>query len=69
MVDRKTMKRAYDRKRRDSWEYNPRDKVYLEGTNITMDRPIKKLDKKRHNVTPQNGFKLSHGLSYRFRKV
>jgi hypothetical protein len=69
MVDRKTMNRAYDRKRGDSWEYNPGDKVYLEGTNITMDRPIKKLDKKRHNVTPRNGFKLSHGLSYRFRKV
>jgi hypothetical protein len=42
------MKRAYDRKRGESREYRPGDKVYLEGTNITTDRPIKKLDDKRH---------------------
>jgi Chromo (CHRromatin Organisation MOdifier) domain len=42
------MKRAYDKKRGESQEYQPRDKVYLEGTNITTDRPIKKFDDKRH---------------------
>ena len=42
------MKRAYDRKKGESREYQPRDKVYLEGTNITTDRPIKKFDDKRH---------------------
>jgi hypothetical protein len=39
-------KKAYDRKRGDPQEYKPGDKVYLEGTNITTDRPIKKLDDK-----------------------
>ena len=43
-----TMKRAYDKKKGESWEYQPGDKVYLEGTNITTDRPIKKLDDKCH---------------------
>jgi hypothetical protein len=42
------MKRNYDKKKGDSWEYAPGDKVWLEGTNITTDRPIKKLDDKRH---------------------
>jgi hypothetical protein len=40
------MKRAYDKKRGESQEYQPRDKVYLEGTDITTDRPIKKFDDK-----------------------
>jgi hypothetical protein len=43
-----TMKRNYDKKKGDSREYAPGDKVWLEGTNITTDRPIKKLDDKRH---------------------
>ena len=42
-----TMKRAYD-KRGELWEYKPGDRVYLEGTNITTDQPIKKLDDKWH---------------------
>ena len=41
-----TMKKAYDRKKGESWEYQPGDKVYLEGTNVTTDRPIKKLGDK-----------------------
>jgi Chromo (CHRromatin Organisation MOdifier) domain len=42
------MKRAYNRKKGESWGYQPGDKVYLEGTNITTDRPIKMLDNKCH---------------------
>jgi hypothetical protein len=42
------MKRNYDKKKGESQEYNPGDKVWLEGTNITTERPIKKLDDKRH---------------------
>jgi hypothetical protein len=45
-----TMKRNYDRKKGDSREYAPGDKVWLEGTNITTNRPIKKLDDKRHGL-------------------
>ena len=40
------MKMYYDRKREDSREYKPGDKVWLEGHNITTDRPSKKLDDK-----------------------
>jgi hypothetical protein len=43
-----TMKRNYDRKKGESHNYQIRDKVWLEGTNINTDRPIKKLDDKRH---------------------
>jgi hypothetical protein len=43
-----TMKRAYNRKKGGSREYQPRDKVYLEGMNITADRPIMKLNDKQH---------------------
>jgi len=43
-----TMKKNYDRKKGSSREYVPGEKVWLEGTNITTDRPIKKLDDKRH---------------------
>ena len=41
-----TMKRNYNRKKADSWEYKPGDKVWLEGTNITTNQPIKKLNDK-----------------------
>ena len=34
-----TMKRAYDKKKGKSREYQPGDKVYLEGTNITTNGP------------------------------
>ena len=37
-----------DQKKTDSREYQPGDKVWLEGTNITTNRPIKKLNDKRH---------------------
>jgi len=42
------MKRNYNKKKGDSREYKPGAKVWLEGTNITTDRPIKKLNDKRH---------------------
>ena len=42
------MKQFYDRNRGESREYKKGDKVWLEGTNITTDRPAKKLDDKRH---------------------
>ena len=41
------MAKYYDKKRSKSVEYKSGDKVWLEGTNITMDRPMKKLDDKR----------------------
>ncbi|KAJ2928010.1 hypothetical protein H1R20_g9081, partial [Candolleomyces eurysporus] len=43
-----TMKRLYDRKRRDSVKYKPGDKVYLEATNISTTRPSRKLSDKRY---------------------
>jgi hypothetical protein len=39
--------RYYNKKRNESTEYKEGDKVWLEGTNITRDRPMKKLDDKR----------------------
>ena len=42
------MKTYYDRKRTDTRNYKPGDKVWLEGQNITTDRPSKKLDDKRY---------------------
>jgi hypothetical protein len=41
-----TMKHNYDRNKGPSREYKKGDKVWLEGTNITTDRPMKKLDDK-----------------------
>ena len=41
-----TMKRNYDRRKGPSREYKVGDKVWLEGTNISTDRPAKKLDDK-----------------------
>jgi len=43
-----TMKRNYDQKKGEAWEYQIGDKVWLEGTNVTMEQPIKKLDDKCH---------------------
>jgi hypothetical protein len=40
-------KRQYDKHTGPSIEYNPGDQVYLEVTNIKMNRPSKKLDDKR----------------------
>ena len=42
------MKKYYDRNRKESVEYKPGDKVWLEGTNITTDRPSKKLGDMRY---------------------
>ncbi|KAF8829214.1 hypothetical protein HHX47_DHR3000714 [Lentinula edodes] len=41
------MKRQYDKHRNEAIEYKAGDKVWLEGTNITTDRPMKKLGDKR----------------------
>ena len=41
------MTRYYNNKRSESIEYQRGDKVWLEGTNITADRPMKKLGDKR----------------------
>ena len=38
------MKRYYDEGRQDAPEYQVGDKVYLEGSNISTNRPSKKLD-------------------------
>ena len=43
-----TMKRNYDRKKGEAREYKVGNRVWLEGTNITTDRPIKKFDDKQH---------------------
>ena len=42
-----TMKRFYDRTKGESIAYKKGDKVWLEATNITTKRPMKKLDDKR----------------------
>jgi hypothetical protein len=44
---KETMKRHYDEKRSEAVEYKAGDLVWLEGTNITTDRPMKKLGDKR----------------------
>ena len=38
------MKRHYDKKRQVGTEYKPGDLVWLEATNLKMERPMKKLD-------------------------
>ena len=43
-----TMKRHYDTHKNAAPEYKKGDQVWLEGTNIKTDRPMKKLDNKRH---------------------
>ena len=42
------MKRHYDKHQSESVEYKVGDKVWLEGTNLSSERPMKKLDNKRH---------------------
>ena len=42
------MKRYYDEGRQDAPEYQVVDRVYLDGANISTDRPLKKLDDKRY---------------------
>ena len=41
------MKSQYDKHRKDAVEYKPGDKVWLEGSNLKSDRPMKKLGDKR----------------------
>jgi hypothetical protein len=41
------MKVQYDKHRKDAVEYKPGDKVWLEGSNLKSDRPMKKLGDKR----------------------
>jgi Chromo (CHRromatin Organisation MOdifier) domain len=60
-----TIKRAYNRKKGESREYQPGDKVYLEGTNITMDRPIEKFDDKQHG--PFTIIKKVGAMSYKLK--
>ena len=43
-----TMKKNYDQNKGPSCKYKEGDQVWLEGTNITMDRLMKKLGNKRH---------------------
>ncbi len=40
------MKWFYNRKRTELVEYKDSDKVWLEGTNLSTDRPMKKLNDK-----------------------
>jgi Chromo (CHRromatin Organisation MOdifier) domain len=61
----KTMKRAYNRKKGELREYQPGDKVYLEGTNITTDRPIKELNDKWHG--PFTVIKKVRAASYKLK--
>jgi hypothetical protein len=42
------MKKYYDRKRQPAQEYKAGDKVYLEGLNLTIARPMTKLSDKRY---------------------
>lgn len=43
-----SMKRFYDRRRKEGQEYQIGDKMWLEGVNIQTDRPMKKLNDKRY---------------------
>ena len=58
------MKRYYDEGRQDAPEYQVGDKVYLEGSNISTDRPSKKLDDRQYGPFPvvakvgQHAYKL-----------
>ena len=47
-----TMKRHYDAHKNAAQEYKKGDQVWLEGTNIKMDRPMKKLNNKQHGPFP-----------------
>ena len=57
------MARAYDQSKRAPIEYHPGDQVYLKGTNIHSDRPVKKLDDRQYG--PFKVDKLVGLASYR----
>lgn len=42
------MKRQYDKRTREAYQYQPGDLVWLEGTHIRTDRPTKKLEDRRY---------------------
>ena len=44
----KSMKKQFDKKRRNSQELKVGDNVWLENKNIHLNRPLKKLDNKRY---------------------
>ena len=46
------MKHFYDKRHSESRNYQVGDKVWLEGQNITTDRPSKTLDDRRHGPFP-----------------
>jgi hypothetical protein len=46
------MKKYYDEGRQDAPEYQIGDKVYLDGSNISTDRPSRKLDDRRYGPFP-----------------
>ena len=60
-----TMKKNYNKKKSQAREYKAGDKVWLEGTNIRTDRPIGKLDDKRHG--PFEVIKKEGKSAYRLR--
>lgn len=47
-----TMKKYYDRHRQPSPDFKVGDKVYLEGLNLTVQRPMTKLSEKRYGPFP-----------------
>src|SRR3979490_1771647 len=46
------MKKYYDKGRQDVPQYQVGDKVYLEGLNVTTDRPSKRLEDRRYGPFP-----------------
>ncbi|KXN89189.1 hypothetical protein AN958_06128 [Leucoagaricus sp. SymC.cos] len=50
--NRKSMASAYDRKRKQARAYQIGDRVWLEVSNITSNRPSKKLDYRRYGPFP-----------------
>jgi hypothetical protein len=65
------MKRAYDRRRSPSRDYQVGDQVWLEATHISSDRPTKKLDDKRYGPFTilrkhgESAFKLKLPLTWK----
>lgn len=47
-LSKESMKKYYDRKKKDAREYKEGDLVWVEGTNIRTEKPNKKMDDKRY---------------------
>ena len=66
------MKRYYDEGRQDAPEYQVGDRVYLEGSNISTNRPSKKLDDRQYGPFPvvakvgQHAYKLQLPPTWRW---